>query len=299
MPELSYTYFPGCSQRGISKGSDLSARAVSQALGIELTELPDWSCCGAISAHSLSRPLAIALPVRNLTLAEEYGRDVAVVCTACFQKFRIAQHEMVTDAATRQEIEEVVGAAYQGRVKVRHLCDIIANDIGLARLKEMVKQPLTGLKPVVYYGCCMIRPAKVLQFDDPENPQILDQLMAALGAEPVPWSYKADCCGGSLSITRPDVCARLVGVLLSAASDAGANCVVTPCPLCLTNMDMRQREAAELMPWNGPIPIFYFTELMGVALGMPESISWADGHLVSGRPLLEQVHLGPGTRGGK
>ncbi|MFQ5886771.1 MAG: heterodisulfide reductase-related iron-sulfur binding cluster, partial [Anaerolineae bacterium] len=177
------------------------------------------------------------------------------------------------------EIERVVGFKYEGGFEVRPPLDLIGNLIGLERLQKMVQRPLSGLRLVAYYGCLLVRPPEVVQFEDPENPQLLNRLLKALGAEPLEWSYATDCCGGSLALTRGDLAKILVRKLASKAQEAGAQAMVTACPLCQVNLEMRQEE----------MPIFYFTELIGLALGIEEN--WWGKHLIDPRPLLRTLDL--------
>jgi heterodisulfide reductase subunit B len=257
---------------------------VSRELGIELKEVDDWSCCGATSAHSTNFKLSIALPARNLVAAEKDALDVMVPCAACFNRFKTAEHHLKTDKTLKGEVEEIIGGRYQGGIAVRNPIDIIFKDIGLDVLEGKVKKPLTGLKPVSYYGCLLLRPPEVCEFDDYENPVILDKMMGALGGDVRSWSYKTDCCGGSLTISRTDIVAKMVSKLMTMAREAGANCVVTACPVCMANLDMRASD-------NVRLPVFYFTELMGLAFGLPGPDTWFKLHNVDPRPLLKGLNL--------
>jgi heterodisulfide reductase subunit B2 len=282
---LKVQYYPGCSLHGTAKEYDQSVKAVSRALGIELTEVEDWSCCGATSAHSTNFKLSVALPARNLTTAEKSDlKDVMVPCAACFNRFKSAQHHLDQDAALKTEIEKVVGRKYQGTLSIRNPIDIICNDIGLDALEGKVTRKLAGLKPVSYYGCLLLRPPEVCQFDDYENPVLLDKLLTAMGADVRPWSYKTDCCGGSLTISRTDIVIKMVDKLVAMAREAGANCVVTACPVCMANVDMRASE-------NVRLPVFYFTELVALALGLQGPASWFKLHNVDPIPLVSGLGL--------
>jgi len=282
---LRISYYPGCSLDSTAKEYDLSLRAASQILEIELEELPDWSCCGASSGHTTDHRLAIALPTRNLLLAQDRGRDLAVACAGCFIRFREAEYRLKEDETLRHEMKRIFGIPYTGSIKTKHLLEIIANDLGWDEVEKRVKRPLKGLKVVSYYGCVLVRPPRVTGIDDPENPQMLDRLMKILGAEALDWSYKTDCCGGSLSLTRTEIVEELVKRIVDAANEAGANCMVNPCPLCQANLDTRQ-------PKDGPqIPSFYFTELLGLALVVENTKDWFDRHIISPYKLLETHHL--------
>ncbi len=279
--QRQFSYYPGCTLHSTGKEYGQSTTTVCAALGIELLELADWNCCGASSAHSLNEELALTLPARNLAIAQAAGRDVAIPCAACFNRHRIVDYVLGHQADKRREIEAAVGFQYTGSVRQRNLVDIFAHEVGAERLAAAVKQPLTGLKAASYYGCLLVRPPEVTQFDDPEHPVLLDRLLEALGAEPQAWSFATECCGGSLTLNRADVVKPLVANLITMAQEAGAACIVTACPLCQANLETRQGKAN--------FPIFYFTELIGLALGLPEANRWFAQHLVDPRPLLRSV----------
>ena len=277
---MKVSYYPGCTLHGTAKEYGQSVTAVSKALGIELQEVDDWSCCGATSAHSTNFALSVALPARNLAVVEKGGLDVMVPCAACFNRFKSAQHYLKEDAALKRQIEKAIGAPYQGTATVRNPIDIICNDIGLEAVARLVTKELRGLKPVAYYGCLLLRPPEVCSFEDAENPVLLDKLMDVLGAEPKFWSYKTDCCGGSLTLTKKDIVVKMVDKLMTMAREAGANCLVTACPICMANLDMRASE-------NVRLPAFYFTELMTLAMGLEGPARWFKMHNVDARPFLE------------
>jgi heterodisulfide reductase subunit B len=276
---VRFSYYPGCSLHATAVEYDLSIRAVLQRLGVELTEIPDWNCCGASSAHSLNETLALALPARNLALAQKEGIDLIVPCAGCFSRLKMTEKVLREDPIKGGKIEELVGFKYEGDFEVRPPLDLIGNLIGLERLHKMIQRPLSGLRLVSYYGCVLVRPPEVVQFEDPENPQLLNRLLEALGAEPLEWSYATDCCGGNLALTRGDLAKILVTKLVSKAREAGAQAMVTACPLCQVNLEMRQ----------GEMPMLYFTELIGLALGIDEN--WWGKHLIDPRPLLRTLDL--------
>jgi heterodisulfide reductase subunit B len=257
---------------------------VFAALDVGLRELEDWNCCGASSAHSLNRELSLALPARNLAIAQQAGRDVVMPCAACFNRHKTADHEMRGSDERRALLEKLADFEFSGSVGVRTLLDVIHNDVGLARVEALVRRPLTGLKVVDYYGCLLVRPPEVTQFDDAENPVLMSRLLTTLGAEARPWSYATDCCGGGLALTRSDVAARLVQKLAARAREAGAEALVTSCPLCQMNLEMRQDDGQK-------VPIFYITELTGLAFGLDQARSWWGKHLIDPTGLLEALNL--------
>ncbi|MFC1916765.1 CoB--CoM heterodisulfide reductase iron-sulfur subunit B family protein [Chloroflexota bacterium] len=282
MEKLKFSYYPGCSLESTAKEYDQSVRAVAEMLDVDLVELHDWSCCGASSGHCTNHHLSLALPARNLALAEKEGRDLAVACAACFLRFKQTNHELRANESLRQEIEKIIGMPYKGSVEVRHFLDIFGREVGLEEIKRRVQKPLNGLKLAAYYGCYLVRPPEITQFDDPENPRLMDDLLNVLAAETVDWSHKVECCGGNLMLSRADIVSKLVGDICKAATEAGAAAIVTACPLCQVNLDTRQL---------GPekIPIFYFSELLGLALGVKgQSVnSWWKRHVISPEGVLK------------
>jgi len=282
---MKYSFFPGCTLHSTGIEYGLSTHAVCHALGIEMMELPDWNCCGASSAHSLDYELSYALPARNVLIAQQFEADMAVPCAACYGHSAAADARLREDRDFREKMERTLELKYEGRGRPRSLLDIFANDVPSAEIKARIKKPLTGLKPVSYYGCLLIRPPKLTgRWDDPEHPVLMDRLLSLLGAEPLPWSYAVDCCGASLTLNRSDVVVTLSGRLVDAAEEAGANCIVTACPLCMANLDGRQKRAK-------PIPIFYFTELIGLAFDIPEASKWFGKHMINPAPLLKSLGL--------
>lgn len=283
---MKYAYYPGCSLESTAKEYDLSVRAVCSNLGIELAELPDWSCCGASSGHSTNRWLAHALAGRNLALAEREGLDIAVACPACYLRLRTTYKGMKEDSRQREELVKLIDMPYEARYNTRHLLDIIYNDIGLENVKKRLTKPLRGLKLACYYGCYLVRPPKVVAFDDPENPNSMDMLLDALGAEVRDWSGKVDCCGGSLSLSKREIAKQLVSEITEMARKAGAQAIVTACPLCHSNLEIRQTTGGQYR-----LPIFYFTELIGLAIGIAEVRSWLKKHMISPLSLLASYGL--------
>lgn len=278
---MKYAYYPGCSLHATGLEYDQSTRAVFRALGVELEELEDWNCCGASSGHSLSGIAATGLPARNIALAQKVNLDMLVPCAACFNRVKSAEYSLKTNVSERHEIERAVGFEYTGAVAIRNPLDVIATEIGFDQVRQAVKRPLRDLRLVSYYGCLLVRPPEVVQFDDPEHPVLLDQLLSALGAEPVDWAYATVCCGGSLSLTRAKIANKLVDDLVAYAREVNAQAMVTACPLCQMNLEMRQTKDEKM-------PVIYFTELMGLALGLQDSRSWWGKHLIDPRRLVSR-----------
>jgi heterodisulfide reductase subunit B2 len=281
---VSYFFFPGCSLEGTARDFHASTMAVARSLGVDLPELPGWMCCGSTAAHQTDPLLALALPAKNLAAAQ--GKTVAVCCAACYSRLKTANHEISRDADVRRKVAEAVGTDYDGRTPVLHLLEILARDVGLKAVRERVKRPLAGMKVACYYGCLLSRPPEVTNFDDAENPQLMDNLMTAAGAEAIDWPHKTECCGASYSITDVSVVLALTHDILSMAKAAGADAIVTACPLCQINLDMRQADIEKKYGESYGLPIFYFTQLLGLALGLPEKDLGLSSLIVDPKPLL-------------
>ncbi len=282
---MEVSYYPGCSLHGMATEYDDSIQAVCGALDISLAELDDWNCCGASSAHFVDDELAIRLPARNLAVAEREGRELLVPCAACFQRLKHADKELREDAA--RWIDE----PYRGRTEIYHVNDFFARPQWLQKVKQSVSRPLSGLAGVAYYGCLSQRPPKITDAQRPENPQSMDNLMRAIGMEVRPWSYKTDCCGASLPLTRPELVRKLSGDLFEAAREAGAECLVTDCPLCQSNLDTQQADIEAERGEQFNLPVFYVTELMTLAFGDGRAARWWKKHFVDPRPLLQSKGL--------
>jgi len=306
-----YLYFPGCSLHSTAEEYNDSTQALLEALGLAFEELDDWNCCGATPAHATSRFLAEALPLRNLVNAEKQVEkrgaaakdgatgvapvEILVPCAACYNAFRIAEHSVRSgDAHGReinQDIAEITGRGFGGAVTVRHPLDVLGRREELARLGGLVKRSLGGLKVACYYGCLLTRPSKIVSFEpNPEHPVAMDNLMAALGAEPVRWSHKTDCCGQSMSMAEQDLVIDLTSRVTEAAKTAGAEAIVTACPLCMMNLDSRQKPAVAGEPL---LPVFFFSELAAVALGLGKTAAWFKRHLIDVRPALGRLEAKP------
>ncbi len=283
---MKYTYYPGCTSETTAVEFGQSTEAVCEALDIELHELDDWNCCGASSAHSLDHELALALPGRNVALAQPEGLDMLIPCPACYQHCRDADIRLREDEAWRGKMERLLEFRYEGKGKPRHLLEVLANDLDTQDIEERVTHPLTGLKVASYYGCVLVRPPELTGWDDPEHPVTMDKLVTALGAEAVDWSYKVDCCGASLTLSRGDIVSELSTKIVEGAAEAGADCIVSVCGMCEINLDTRQN------PRSGKkMPVFYLTELMALAFGLPNVEKWLRKHSVDPRPLLRDRGL--------
>ncbi len=281
---MKYAYYPGCSQEGGEEHFGKSTEAVCHALGIELQEIHDWTCCGASSGHFFNEDLSQALPARNLVIAEQMKMDTVCVCAACYLRLKHARHEVKHNPEVAQKLKGLLKTSYEGTYDVRHLLDVVVNDFGLDAVKAKVKKPLKGLKVVCYYGCYLMRPPEIVAFDNPENPTAMDRLMETLGADVRDWSGKVDCCGGSLLLTKSDAVHELVGNVADQARAVGAEAIVTACPMCTMNLEAMQQGQQKL-------PVVYFTEMMGLAMGLPDARKWLKKHAENPARVLATHNL--------
>ena len=286
---MKVAYYPGCSLHSTAREYDISFQLVCRKLGIELQEIPHWVCCGSSPAHVTSHLLSIVLPCKNLILAEEMGLDTVVApCAACFNRLKIAKQEVAEDSKLKKEVEEVLGKPSAGKIEVKHPLQVIIEDVGLEKVEEMASRKLQGLKVASYYGCLLVRPPSVINFDDPEDPQSMDNLVSALGGEALPWAFKTECCGASFSLSETDIVFELSGEILNEALEAGAECILVACPLCQSNLDLRQKGIEKRRGRKFNLPILYFTELLGLALGLNMHELGLSRHIVNPSKLLER-----------
>ncbi len=267
-----YAYFPGCSSsEGGAKAYGWSTRAVSEVLEVELIEIEDWNCCGSTPYSSFEELASFCLSARNLALAERKGLDLVTPCSSCYVILNRTNAYLKQYRELKAKVDEALAAGgleYHGTVRVRHLLDVLVNDVGYDAISAKVKRNLGGLKVAPYYGCQVVRPR--FGFDHPEIPQSLDKLIVSLGGEPVPFPMKARCCGGSLIISEEALALDLIGKILNSALDNGAECIITPCPLCQTNLDAYQSRVNKKLHASFNLPILFFTQLMGWAFGLNE-----------------------------
>ncbi|SHK98822.1 CoB--CoM heterodisulfide reductase iron-sulfur subunit B family protein [Desulforamulus aeronauticus] len=282
---MKLAYYPGCSLEATAKEFGSSVRAVSKALDIELVEIPEWTCCGATSAHATNHKLSVGLPALTIKQIQNMGLDCVVPCSACFNRLKTTEYQMLHDAEIRQEMEKVLSFKFDGQPRVYDLLAYFVEKIGLKNISPKVQKPLKNLKIACYYGCLSVRPGHITEIDSTENPMQLDNLIKALGATPITWSYKVDCCGAGHSVAKSAMVTNLTGNILAKAREAGADAVVNSCPLCQTNLEMRR-------PQGEDIPVFFFTELMGLALGLPEAGDWWSKHLVDPSKVANAVQAG-------
>lgn len=284
-------YYPGCSLHSTAVEFDVSARAVCETLDMTLIEPRGWVCCGSSAAHRADPDAALRLPLENLSIVEQSGfSEVTMPCAACFNRHKAAQHETRSgqQPAHAAEAAKSIGYMYRDTVQVNTLIESIAAHVGSERVAAKVKQSLKGLRAVCYYGCLLTRPPQVTQAAHPENPTDMDELMSAIGVDVVDWSYKTSCCGAAHSLTRPDIVLTLSSRLIEHAREAGAEVMVVACPLCHANLDARQFQ----MKLEQPLPVLYFTQLMALALGLPDKAA-LNKNLIDPRPVLNEKGLMP------
>lgn len=265
---MKYAYYPGCSAESTARDMHESSLAVAEALGIEMVEPKGWICCGATAAHQTDEVLAVSLPAASLVKVRDMGMDMLVNCAACYNRMKTANYKIANDPDMRKKVSDALERDYDGSVNVRHFMEILLEDVGLEKIKELIKRPLNGLKIAGYYGCLLVRPHEVTGFDDPENPTSLDKLVETMGGVALDWPHKVECCGAGLSMSRTDVVVTLTESILDMAKAAGADCIVVCCPLCQINLDLRQRDIEKQMSKKYDMPIFYITQLLGLCLGI-------------------------------
>ena len=288
---MKYAYYPGCSAESTARDMNQSTYAVARALKLDFEEPKGWTCCGATAGHQTDRELAVALSAANLAKVKDMNLDMVVNCAACYNRMKVANHEISKDAAVRQNVRDALERDYDGSVKVRHLLEVLLEDIGLPTLTKSLKRTLKGLKVACYYGCLLVRPPEILQFDDAENPKSLDCLVNAMGGVSLEWPCKVDCCGGSLSLSRTDVVLELTESILDMAVQAGADCIAVSCPMCQINLDVRQQDINTSTGRNYRMPVIYITQLLGLCLGLDASELGFEKLMVSAENVLNKVEV--------
>jgi len=288
---MRVAYFPGCSLKGSAREFDESLRAVAERVGLELVEIPDWNCCGASSGHAIDHLLSLALPGRILALAEKTGlEDLLVPCSACYNRLITARQDLLEDRKLKAEVCELIEMDLQLSVRVRNVIEV---------LKEAMESGNFALEaPFVhrvacYYGCLLVRPHKVVRFDRPEEPRTMDEMMHAIGADPVDWAFKVECCGAGMTLARTELVAKLCARILDDAEGRDAEAVITACPMCHANLDMRRGDIEKAAGRKFHIPIMYITQAIGLALGIDRGRLGLDRHIVP--VLLKTIEQQPNT----
>jgi heterodisulfide reductase subunit B2 len=269
---MKFGIYPGCSLTGSARDYNESVFALAEALELGFTEVPDWNCCGATAAHNLNKELSLALPARNLALAEKYGlEEIVVPCAACYSRLVVTQHELRKDPELRNRISGLIEVDYKGSVKIINVIEWIDRYI-LPKLENRIVKPFQH-KVACYYGCLLVRPNKVLNYDRAEDPQTMDIVMNRIGATPVEFPYKTECCGAGLSISRTDIVSKLSGKIIEDAGHRGAEAIIVACPMCHSNLDMRRPDINKYWNRKFDIPVIFLTQAVGLAVGLsPEKV---------------------------
>lgn len=292
-------YFPGCSLEGTAQDYALSLQAIAPKLGLQLEELPDWNCCGATAAHNLNHKLSLALPARVLALAERGGyASLLAPCASCFHRLAATRLALESKKELRREIEDVIEMPCQGTVSVKSILHVLL-ELGADKIAAACTRKLSGLKIASYYGCLLVRPPKVMQFDDAEAPTSMDQIIKALGGTPVEWAFKTECCGGGFSMSRTDLVCKLVRELLDNAAFEGAEAFAVACPMCQSNLDLRQHNVNRRYGTDFKLPALYITQWIGLCLGFSERELGIDQHFVDAHAVVRRAFAPPAEPAGK
>ena len=271
MESEKLTLYPGCTLEGTSSGFADSLYRVLEVLEQPVKELDEWSCCGATSAHALDHEFHLGLTLRNLWLAEQQGyKEILAPCAACYHRLVSSNNEFKNDQTTLDTINELTGLDYQGRIRVRNILDYFVNFVGTDLINKHAANPLSGLSVACYYGCLNTRIPRMQPYDSVDYPNSMDEIVQSLGAKTVDWSYKAECCGAGLGVTTERVSAKLVANILKDAVAKDVDCIVVACPMCHVNLDTKQEKIRSRFQISKPLPVYYITQLMGLAFGIDE-----------------------------
>jgi len=276
---ITIGYFPGCSLLGTAREYDESLRAIAPKIGIELVEIPDWNCCGATAAHSLNHTLATALPARILALAEKENlEEILVPCAACYNRLVMAQHELMSNEPLCKKVSDIIELDVKGTARPINILEALmkTSSNGLA---QNISKPF-NYTVACYYGCLLVRPPKVLQFDRAEDPQIMDEVMKKIGAVPIDWAYKTECCGAGFSVSKTDIVSKLSGKIIKDAVTRGAETIIVACPMCHSNLDMRRKDINQYNDSRYIIPVMYITQAIGLALGIDKKKLGLHRHII-------------------
>lgn len=292
---MTFGYYPGCSLHATSREFDESLRLISGPLGIDLAPIDDWNCCGATSAHATNHLLSVALSARNLALAEQQGHaSVLAPCAACYNRLATARHEVAQDPELAARMPDLIGRPFENRVRVLNVVEVL-RDLAPA-IRNLASHPLRDMKLACYYGCLLVRPAAVTHFDDAEDPHSMEEVVAATGAAPVNWPQRVDCCGGAFSLARTGSVIRLGRAIIDGARAAGADAIVVACPMCHSNLDLRQKAIARKDPGTSAMPILFVTQVVGMALGLPPKSLGLQRHFVNTTSVVNRMReLAPAT----
>jgi len=272
-------FYPGCSLKGSSREYSESVVAIAKAFGIKLKEIFDWNCCGATAAHNMNKELSHVLPARILALAEKEGmQEVVVPCAACYSRLTTTQYELNLHSDLKGEVIETLGMEYNGTVKILNVMQMLDKYI-TPHLEGRITHPYAH-KVACYYGCLLVRPHEVVDFDRVEDPQSMDILLKKIGADPIDWAFKTECCGGGFTISRTSTVGRLSGEIVRDATDRSAEAIIVACPMCHSNLDMRRPAINKYLGKNIGAPVIYITQALGLAIGLDRKSLGLERHFV-------------------
>lgn len=288
---MKVAYYPGCSLHASSAFYDHQTKLVTRRLGIELVELDDWNCCGATSACKTDAFLSIALPARNIGIADASGLEELVIpCSSCYSRSLVAQNVLKDNPDLKDSINSELSKKVSGRIKILSIIELLLKKVTSPEFNEQIKFKLEGFKPACYYGCLLTRfPYDIKVSDNVENPQGMDIICKQLGAKPVDWNYKTDCCGASATVNDTEVALRLMSKIMKDAIAREANCFVTTCPMCQLNLDAYQDMVREKYGIQQKMPVYFITELIGFSLGLSEKDLQLDRHFIDATGLLKEI----------
>ena len=290
---MEIAYYPGCSLHASSELYDIQSRLVFRRLGVELKEIEDWNCCGATSASKTDDFLALALPARNLGIADASGlSELVIPCSSCYSRMLVSQKKLIDDPGLKNKINAELTKKVEGKIKISSILEVLVSKAISGEIAEKSIKKLEGLKPVCYYGCLLTRfPCDVEVPDNVENPQGMEIVCKVLGAQPLDWSYKTDCCGASAVINDTDTSLLLMSRILKDALARGANCFITTCPMCQLNMDAYQDRVGEKYGIQKRLPVYFITELLGIAMGFSPKEMQLNRHFIDSSGLLMELKL--------
>lgn len=260
-------FYPGCSLTGSSREYAESVEALCEGLGIEIKQIPDWNCCGATAAHNLNKELSLSLPARILAIAEKEGmKEIVVPCAACYSRLSVTQHELNHDEALKKRVSEIIEMPFAGTTVIMNVIQLLQK-YAVDKISKKIKNPFTK-EVACYYGCLLVRPHDILQFDRVEDPQTMDVLMKQIGAKPIDWPFKTECCGAGFSVSQEKIVGKLSGNIVNDAAERGAKAIIVACPMCHANLDMRRPAIESYLQKKIDIPVLYITQAIGLALGI-------------------------------
>ena len=292
---MKYAYYPGCAAEAIMKEADEATQLVAKALGIELVEMNNATCCGAGCLDEVNEDLAYVVNARIFAIAEKMGLDIMTICSTCLQTMAKINHDLKNDPALLERTNRIlreVGDEYRGTVTITHLLWVLVKDYGLEKLKNHVKRPLSMLNVAPFYGCHTLRPGEILGFEDPRAPQSLDLLIKTLGGKPVEYRGKTRCCGFHTLLVNERASLKSTGKRVQEARDRGADCMVTPCTLCDISLDAYQGEAEKLFKRKTQLPVLNVAQMVALAIGVDVHKLSFKKHLVSPQAVVEAVLAG-------